>query len=89
VTFSINPFSWGSLSPDVKENLDSEAVTAQLNDLRVSVNEITAALDNLPGRIVAEIQVNDPKEDVSFPKYTQNASPAIFYCAGKCRNTWL
>lgn len=79
---SINSFGWGLPTHDVKEDavkkdVDSKVVTAQLDALRDSVNGITAALDSLLARIVAEIQVNDPKQEVSFPKNIQNVMPSL------------
>lgn len=74
MNLKINPFGWGTPTHDVKEDaakkdVDSKAVTAQLDALRDSVNGTTAALDSLPARIVAEIQLNDPKKDVSSQKH--------------------
>lgn len=69
MNLKINPFGWGTPTHDVKEDVDSKVVTAQLDALRDSVNGTTAALDSLPARIVAEIQLNDPKKDVSSQKY--------------------
>lgn len=69
-SLKINPFGWGVPTHDVKKdevkkNDDSQVVNGQLDALRDSVNGITAALDNLPARIVAETQLNDPKQEVS------------------------
>lgn len=73
MSLKINPFGWGVPSHDVKKDevkkdVDSQVVNAHLDALRDSVNGITAALENLPARIVAEIQLNDPKQEASFPK---------------------
>lgn len=77
MSLKINPFGWGVPTHDVKKDevkkdVDSKVVTTQLDALRDSVNDITAALDNLPARVVAEIQVNDPKQTVSSSQKKRN-----------------